>query len=111
MSDFEYRSPATLDEALALLEQHRDDVRVIAGGPALVTMMRQRLVRPAWLVSLRAVEGLSAIEAEKGGVRLCALVTHREAEISPLVRERGPLLAQTFHRVATVRIRHMATVG
>jgi carbon-monoxide dehydrogenase medium subunit len=108
---FDYRTPHTVDEALALLREHGDDARVVAGGTALVTMMRQRLVLPDCLVSLRDVEGLNRIEAASGGIRLGALVTHRQAEVSPLVAERLPVLAEAFRRVATVRIRHMATVG
>jgi len=108
---FEYRAPRGLDEALAVLREHGEDARVVAGGTALVTMMRQHLVRPGCLVSLRDVQGLNRIEATNGALRLGALVTHREAEVSPLVRERLPVLAETFRRVATVRIRHMATIG
>jgi len=108
---FEYRAPQGLDEALAVLREHGEDARVVAGGTALVTMMRQHLVRPGCLVSLRDVQGLNRIEAANGALRLGALVTHREAEVSPLVRERLPVLAETFRRVATVRIRHMATIG
>jgi carbon-monoxide dehydrogenase medium subunit len=108
---FDYRSPATLDEALALLKERGDDARVVAGGTSLVTMMRQRLVLPGCLVSLRDVVGLNRIEAASGAIRLGALVTHRQVEVSPLVTERLPVLAETFRRVATVRIRHMATVG
>ena len=111
MNAFEYRAPRGLDEALAVLREHGDDARVVAGGTALVTMMRQHLVRPGCLVSLRDVQGLNRIEAANGALRLGALVTHREAEVSPLVRERLPVLAETFRRVATVRIRHMATIG
>ena len=110
MNAFDYRAPRSLDEALAVLGEYGEDARAIAGGTALVTMMRQRLVQPRCLVSLRDVQGLGRIEAN-GGLRLGALVTHREAEISPLVRERLPVLAETFRRVATVRIRHMATIG
>jgi len=108
---FDYRAPRALDEALAVLREYGEDARVIAGGTALVTMMRQRLVRPSCLVSLRDVQGLGRIEATNGALRLGALVTHREAEISPLVKERLPVLSETFRRVATVRIRHMATLG
>jgi len=108
---FEYRAPRGLDEALAVLREHGEDARVVAGGTALVTMMRQHLVRPGCLVSLRDVQGLNRIEATNGALRLGALVTHREAEASPLVRERLPVLAETFRRVGTVRIRHMATIG
>src|SRR5262247_919452 len=111
MSAFEYVAPRTLDEALAVLRAQGDEARVIAGGTALVTMMRQRLVRPSYLVSLREVSGLGRIEAENGDLRIGALVTHREVETSSLVRERFPVLAETFRRVASVRIRNMATVG
>ena len=111
MNAFDYRAPRTIDEVLALLAEHGDDARVIAGGTALVTMMKQRLVRPEVLVSLRDVEGLTGIQAAKGEIRLGALTTHREAELSPLVNEHSPVLAETYRRVATVRIRHMATVG
>jgi carbon-monoxide dehydrogenase medium subunit len=108
---FDYRAPRGLDEALAILQEFGDDARVIAGGTALVTMMRQRLVRPACLVSLRDVPGLGGIEATNGVVRLGAMATHREAELSPGLGERLAVLADTFRRVGTVRIRHMATVG
>jgi len=108
---FDYRAPRTLDEALAILQEYGDDARVIAGGTALVTMMRQRLMQPRCLVSVRDVEGLGRIEARNGAVRLGALVTHREAETSPLLQERLPVLAETFRRVGTIRIRNMATVG
>lgn len=111
MNAFDYQAPRSVDEVLALLETHGDDARVIAGGTALVTMMRQRLVRPECLVSLRDVAGLGGIESAKGEIRLGALATHREVEVSPLVNERLPVLAQTYRQVATVRIRHMATVG
>jgi aerobic carbon-monoxide dehydrogenase medium subunit len=108
---FDYRAPRALDEALAILHEYGDEVRAIAGGTALVTMMRQRLVQPGCLVSLRDVVGLNRIDARNGAVRLGALVTHREAETSPLLQERLPVLAETFRRVGTIRIRHMATVG
>ena len=111
MNAFEYAAPRTLDEALSVLGEHGDDARVIAGGTALVTMMRQRLVSPGYLVSLREIPGLERIEAANGGVRIGALATHREVETSPLVQERIPVLAETFRRVASVRIRNMATVG
>jgi len=111
MRAFEYAAPRTLDEALAVLREHGDEARVIAGGTAMVTMMRQRLVSPGYLVSLRDIRGLDRIEADNGGIRIGALATHRDVETSPLVRERLPVLAETFRRVASVRIRNMATVG
>ena len=88
MIAFDYRAPRTLDEALAILQEYGDEARVVAGGTALVTMLRQRLLRPAYLVSLRDVQGFDRIEATNGAVRLGALVTHRDAEVSPLLRAR-----------------------
>ena len=111
MNAFDYRAPRRLDEALAILQEYGDEARVVAGGTALVTMLRQRLLRPACLVSLREVPGCAGIETTNGAVRLGALVTHRDAEVSPLLRERLPVLAETFRRVGTIRIRHMGTVG
>ena len=111
MNAFDYRTPRSIDEVLTLLGQRGDDAKVIAGGTALVTMMRQQLVRPECLISLRDVAGLSGIEAAKGEIRMGGLTTHREVEVSALVHERLPVLAQTYRHVATVRIRHMATVG
>ena len=55
MNAFEYRAPGALDEALAVLREHGEDARAVAGGTALVTMLRQHLVRPGCLVSLRDV--------------------------------------------------------
>jgi aerobic carbon-monoxide dehydrogenase medium subunit len=76
-----------------------------------VIMMKQRLVRPSCLISLRSVRGLNGIELKDGGLRIGGLATHREVESSSLVRRRLPVLAETFHHVATIRVRNMATVG
>src|SRR2546426_4802689 len=111
MIPFEYRTPKTLKEVYADLSQFGTDAKVVAGGTALVIMMKQRLVRPTCLVSLRSVRGLNQIALKDGGLRIGGLATHREVEISPLVRRRIPLLAETYRRVATIRVRNMATVG
>jgi carbon-monoxide dehydrogenase medium subunit len=111
MMPFEYRAPRTLDDALAHLREYGEDARPLAGGTALVLMMRQRLLRPACLVSLRAIPGLARIEGANGSIEIGACVTHRELETSPIVRSRLPALAETYRHVATIRVRNMATVG
>ena len=111
MIPFEYRTPKNLKEVHATLKEYGTDAKLIAGGTALVIMMKQRLVRPSCLVSLRSVRGLNAIELKDGGLRIGGLATHREVEDSSLVRRRLPVLAGTFHHVATIRIRNRATVG
>jgi carbon-monoxide dehydrogenase medium subunit len=95
----------------ATLKEFGSDAKLIAGGTSLVIMMRQRLVRPNCLVSLRSVRGLNSIEIHDGGTRIGGLATHREVESSSLLRRRLPLVAETYHHVATIRVRNMATVG
>ncbi|HZD39759.1 MAG TPA: xanthine dehydrogenase family protein subunit M [Terriglobales bacterium] len=111
MIPFEYRTPKNLKEVHAALQEFGTDAKLIAGGTALVIMMNQRLVRPSCLVSLRSVRGLNSIETQDGGLRIGGLATHREVEASSLVRRRLPMLAETYHHVATIRVRNMATVG
>ena len=111
MKDFEYCEPDSLEEVLALLHDHGEDAKIIAGGTALVIMLNQRLIMPSYLVSLRKLPGLDSVESVKGDLQLGALVTHRSVETSPLVRDQIPVLAETYRHVATLRIRNMATVG
>ncbi|HEY7166720.1 MAG TPA: xanthine dehydrogenase family protein subunit M [Candidatus Binatia bacterium] len=111
MIAFEYRTPKTLKEVNATLKEFGPDAKLIAGGTALVIMMRQRLVQPSCLVSLRSLRGLNGIDIKDGGLRIGGLTTQREVESSPLVKRRIPVLAETYHHVATIRIRNMATVG
>jgi aerobic carbon-monoxide dehydrogenase medium subunit len=111
MNAFDYRQPDTPEEALALLHELGEDAKVIAGGTALVIMLKQRLVVPDCLISLQKLRGLDHVGASNGEIHLGALTTHRSVEQSPLVRARVPALAETYHQVATIRIRNVATVG
>jgi aerobic carbon-monoxide dehydrogenase medium subunit len=107
---FTYLEPSSLDEALALLAQHGDDAKVIAGGTGLVNLMKQRLVRPSFVIGLRALKPLAGT-TEHGELRIGALVTLGTLEASAPVRRKAPLLAEVCGHVATVRIRSMATLG
>ena len=111
MIPFEYRTPKNLKEVHSTLKEFGADAKLIAGGTALVIMMKQRLVRPTCLVSLGSVRGLNGIEVKDGGLSIGGLATHRAVEDSALVRRRLPMLAATYHHVATLRVRNMATVG
>lgn len=75
-------------------------------------MLKNRLIAPAALLSLGRLSELRNIRHEPGvGLRIGALVTIREAELSPLIRDKQPTLAETFSKVGNVRVRHVATVG
>src|SRR5919202_1638914 len=108
----ELQQPTSLEEAVAALARLGDEARLIAGGTAVVLMLKNRLIAPGALVSLERVPGLRYVRHEPGvGLRIGALTTIREAELSPLVREHNPTLARTFAKVANVRVRNAATVG
>jgi len=111
MMPFEYRTPKNLKEVHASLKEFGTDAKLISGGTALVIMMKQRLVRPSCLVSLRSVRGLNGIEVKDGGLSIGGLATHRDVETSSLVRRRLPVLSETYHHVATIRVRNTASVG
>jgi aerobic carbon-monoxide dehydrogenase medium subunit len=107
---FTYLEPSSLDETLELLAQHGDEAKLIAGGTGLVNLMKERLVRPEFVIGLRALKPLVGIK-ENGGLRIGALTTLRSLEDSAAVRRAAPLLAEACHHVATVRVRSMATLG
>ena len=111
MNDFHFHTPDTLEEAAALLAQHDGNAKLIAGGTALTTLLKQSLVQPEHLVSLHRVKGHDAIEHSGGALHIGALATQRSVERSETVKQHAPLLAEAYRRVATVRVRNVATVG
>jgi aerobic carbon-monoxide dehydrogenase medium subunit len=103
--------PSSVEEAVQMLDEHGDDAKVVAGSTALTIMLRNRLIDPGVLVSIGRIPGMSDITADDGHLTLGALATHRDVELSPIARAQIPVLADTFHRVANVRVRNVATVG
>ncbi len=108
---FELLQPRSLPEAVALLQKHGDDARAIGGGTTLVIMMKQRALYYPYLVDLQTIPGLSEIKNESDGVRVGALATHRMIELSPLIREAFPVIAEAFSHIGNVRVRQTASIG
>ena len=109
MTPFELLEPATVDEAVALLDS---DVRAIAGATALVPMMKARLFRPTRLVRLRRLDGaMRGVRDEDGGLRIGALTTLTELEQSSRVRAVAPVMSRALGTLSNVRIRNVATLG
>ena len=108
-----FMRPASIAEAVAMLSEHGDDAKIVAGSTALTIMLRQHLIEPTVLVSIGRLPdaGLDDISVAAGRLRIGALVTHREVERSPIVKQAIPVLADTFSKVANVRVRNVATVG
>src|SRR5215217_104907 len=102
--------PTSIEEAVAMLSEHGDEAKVVAGSTAVTIMLRNRLIDPSVLVSIGRLPGLSQISAEDGYLTLGSLATHRDVELNPIARERIPVLTDTFHKVANVRVRNVTAV-
>ncbi|MGE0794163.1 MAG: xanthine dehydrogenase family protein subunit M [Acidimicrobiia bacterium] len=108
---FAYHAPESLDDALALVGEHGDEAKVLAGGQSLVPLMAFRLARPAVLVDVNRVPGLSEVAVHDGALVVGTMVRERAAERSPAVRAHVPLLAEALPLVGHPAIRSRGTVG
>jgi carbon-monoxide dehydrogenase medium subunit len=112
MIRFDYHEPRSVKEACALLDEHGEEARLIAGGTAMLIMMRMKLLNPRVVVSLAKLPDFDAIRFDaKAGLTIGAGARHRDIELDPAVRDHYPLLRETFQKVAQPRIRNMATIG
>jgi len=108
---FEYLRPQTIPEAIALLEQYGDDGKILSGGQSLIPMMKLRIARPAYLIDINRISGLSYVKEEGGFLKIGGLTREAELESSPLVLAKYPILVDTTHVIADPQVRNLATVG
>jgi carbon-monoxide dehydrogenase medium subunit len=107
--EFEYASPATLQEALQLIADGSG--KILAGGMSLIPMMKLRLATPGSVVDLGRVPGLKQISESDGVVHIGAMATHHEIETSPVTRSRCPLLSEAAGSIGDIQVRNMGTIG
>ena len=108
---FNLLRPRSVDEALALLQAHGDDAKVLAGGQSLVPLMNFRLAQPGHLIDLNGVRGLDQIRFNDHTLSLGAMVRQRDVERSPAIAERLPILREAIEQVGHPAIRNRGTVG
>lgn len=108
---FDYYVPTTLDEAIALLRQHGDAAKLLAGGHSLIPLMKLRLANPSVLIDIGRLSGLSYIRETDGSVAIGALTTHRMLETSNLLKERLPLVSQAAGAIGDTQLRNRGTIG
>jgi carbon-monoxide dehydrogenase medium subunit len=112
MTPFELAEPRSLSEAVTLLDPDDPAVRPIAGGTALMLMMKAGVFRPTRLVSLRGIEArFSTIEAGPSGLRVGAMVSLSKLERSADIARETPVITRTLRTLSNVRVRNVATVG
>jgi carbon-monoxide dehydrogenase medium subunit len=110
-AQFDYHTPGSIKEALDLLGKHKDDAKLLAGGHSLLPAMKFRLARPAHIVDLRKVPGLSGVKEDGGTLVIGAMTTHYAVESSAVVKSKCGVLAQTAAMIGDPMVRNMGTIG
>ena len=108
---FEYFAPRSLNDAVRLLAEHRDDVKILSGGQSLLPLMKMRLSKPGYVVDIGRIPGLDAISEDGSHLIIGAMVTHEQIEYSDLLISKCPLLPQTATTIADVQVRNRGTIG
>src|SRR5579872_7297203 len=108
---FDYLVANSIPEAVALLEQHGDDAKILAGGQSLIPLLRFRLASPSVLIDINRIGDLEYIQETDGTLHIGALTREAELDSSSLIRDRYPILYDTSIMVADPVVRNWATVG
>lgn len=108
---FAYARPGTLAEVFSLLQSNNGNARILAGGQSLIASLNLRLSSPDLLIDITGLPGMSGIRVDGGTLRIGALTTHREIELSADIARHLPLLAQAVPHVAHAAIRNVGTFG
>lgn len=112
LPEFTYLRPTTVKEVCALLNEHRPEAKVLAGGTELLIRMKQRLSAPQYLISLNGISDLDYIDYdEDSGLALGPLTTIQSLTDSPVIKHKYAVLAQAAHQTSTLPLHHVSTVG
>ncbi|HEY3232909.1 MAG TPA: FAD binding domain-containing protein [Roseiflexaceae bacterium] len=110
-SDFEYLVPASLSEAVSMLEMRKGEAKILAGGHTLIPLMKLRLAKPTYLIDIGHIEGLASIRREGDVLLIGPMTTHHAIETSELVGQVAALLAETAARIGDLQVRNRGTIG
>lgn len=110
-ASFDYHRPKTIDEAVALLAEHGEDAKLLAGGHSLIPAMKLRLARPRVVVDIARIANLGDVREKDGRISIGALTTHQAVETSALLKSKCPLLPETAATIGDVQVRNKGTIG
>ena len=112
MKNFEYFEPATLDEAVRLLQQYDGNTSILAGGTDLLVEIKENLRPVDTMINIKKIPGLHHLTwDEKDGLRIGSLATIREVETSSIVQRDYAGLAEAASLVGSIQIRNRATIA
>ena len=109
--EFEYVKPATLEDALALLAEHGERARLLAGGTDLCLKIKEAAETPEMVIDIKGLQELAVLDYTQSHLHIGAAVTFTRLIESQLVREQFPLLGDASATVGSVGIRNRATMG
>ena len=108
---FEYHVPDSIDQALALMHEHADAAKILAGGQSLVPAMNFRVAQPSMLIDLNRVKELSYVREDGECLRIGAMTRERTLEFDAQIARRSPLLHEAAPNIAHPQIRNRGTIG
>jgi carbon-monoxide dehydrogenase medium subunit len=108
---FEYHSPKTIGEAVALLGQLGPEAKLLAGGHSLLPMMKLRFAQPEHLIDINRIPELRGIREEGGTVVIGAMTVENELINSPILQAKVPLLCEAAKLIADPQVRNRGTIG
>ncbi|MGB0629938.1 MAG: FAD binding domain-containing protein [Alphaproteobacteria bacterium] len=108
---FAYARAGSLADAFALLAEHGDDAKILAGGQSLMATLNMRLSAPEILVDINHIDGLAGIEDTGDALRIGAMTRHVDVEESDIVATHAPLIAAAMAHIAHPAIRNRGTFG
>lgn len=106
---FNYHAPASIDEALRLLEVHGEDARILAGGQSLVPTMAFRLAQPGHVIDINRIPQAERPSVAGGRLKIPPLMRHIDFESAPVEGPLGTLLAQVARHISHLPIRLRGT--
>ena len=108
---FDYVRPTAIDEAIATLNEHGDEAKVLAGGHSLLPLMKLRFAAPAVLVDIGRLDELRGVTEDGDALVIGALTTHHAVVNDPLVRQHCGVLADVAAMIGDPQVRHRGTIG
>lgn len=109
-AQFQYAAPASIPDAIALLQSNHD-AKILSGGQSLIPLIKFRLAQPAMLIDINNISGLDYLQEEGGWLKIGALTRESQLEDSQLIREKYHLLHDTTLTVADPIVRNRATIA
>ena len=110
MVRFRLLEPRDLSEACSLLAEYREKAKILAGGQGLLPLLKHRQIAPNYIINIKGLSSLGYIDESGGSLRIGALTTNRAVELSVLIKERYPMLAELEQVLGDVQTRNWGTL-